>query len=81
VWLTMAMDHVQTEAMHEIEELHRCYDEQEQVIKDHDDLIAELLAEVDSKDDSDFDSGPDYDGDEDRGAADDNEEDLEEITR
>jgi hypothetical protein len=27
--LTMAMDHALTEAMHEIEELHKCYDEQE----------------------------------------------------
>jgi hypothetical protein len=27
VWLTMAMDHALTEAMREIEELHRCYDE------------------------------------------------------
>jgi hypothetical protein len=25
--LTMAMDHALTEAMHEIEELHKCYDE------------------------------------------------------
>jgi hypothetical protein len=37
----MAMDCALTKAMHEIEELHRCYDEQERVNKDHDDLIAE----------------------------------------
>jgi hypothetical protein len=33
------------------------------VIKDLDDLIAELLAEVDNEDHSHSDSGPDYDGD------------------
>jgi hypothetical protein len=74
VKLTMAMDHVLTEATWEIEELHMRYDEQEQVIKDRDDLIAELLAEVDSEHDSDTDFGPDYDGDDDGGAADDTKE-------
>jgi hypothetical protein len=44
VWLTMAMDRALMEAMHAIEEFHRSYDEQERVIKDRDDLIAELLA-------------------------------------
>jgi hypothetical protein len=44
VRLTMAMDRALMEAMHAIEEFHRSYDEQERVIKDRDDLIAELLA-------------------------------------
>jgi hypothetical protein len=44
VWLTMAMDRALMEAMRAIEEFHRSYDEQERVIKDRDDLIAELLA-------------------------------------
>jgi hypothetical protein len=44
---------------------HRCYDEQEQVIKDHDEFIIVLLAEVDREDDNDSDSGPDYDSDDD----------------
>jgi hypothetical protein len=35
------------------------------VIKDRDDLIGELMAEEDSYDDSDSDSGPDYEGDDD----------------
>jgi hypothetical protein len=39
------------------------------VIKDRDDLIAKLLAEVDSEDKSDSDSGPDYDGDDDGGTV------------
>jgi hypothetical protein len=63
----MAMDHALAEAMHEIEELHRRYDEQERVIKDRDDLIVELMAEEDSDDDIDSDSSPDYKGDDDRG--------------
>jgi hypothetical protein len=67
VRLTMAMDHALAEAMHEIEELHRRYDEQERVIKDRDDLIVELMAEEDSDDDIDSDSSPDYEGDDDRG--------------
>jgi hypothetical protein len=60
VRLTMVMDHALTEAMHEIEELHRHYDEQERVIKGCDYLIAKLLAEDDNDNDSDSDSGPDY---------------------
>jgi hypothetical protein len=44
------------------------------VIKDRINFIAELLAEIDSKG-SDSDSGPDYN----RGAAEDSEEDLEEV--
>jgi hypothetical protein len=76
----MAMDHALTEAVHEIEELHRRYEEQERVVKDLDDLIAELMAEVDSDDDSDSDSSPDYEGDDDGGAEDDTEEDPEEVT-
>jgi hypothetical protein len=79
VRLTMAMDHALTKAMHEIEELHRHYDEQERVIKDHDDLIVELMAEEDSEDDSDSNFGPDYAGDDDRGAEDDTEEDPKEV--
>jgi hypothetical protein len=66
VRLAMATDRALTEAMREIEELHKRCDEQEQVIKDRDDFIAELLAEEDSKDDT----GPNYDGDDDWGAAD-----------
>jgi hypothetical protein len=45
VRLTMAVDRAFMEAMREIEELHSCYDEQERVIKDHDDLIAEPMAD------------------------------------
>jgi hypothetical protein len=60
--------------MQGIEELHKRYVEQEQVIKDCINFIAELLAEIDSKG-SDSDSGPNYD----RGAAEDSEEDLEEV--
>jgi uncharacterized coiled-coil protein SlyX len=48
----MALDRALTEAMQEIEELHRLYDEQEQVIKDCDDFIAEMLIEVDNKETS-----------------------------
>jgi hypothetical protein len=54
------MDCALTEAMHEIEEVHRRYDEQEQVIKDCDDFIAELLPEVDSEDDGYSNSGATY---------------------
>jgi hypothetical protein len=75
VWLTMAMDRALTKAMHEIVELHRCFDEQERVIKDRDDdLIAELMAE-DSEDDNDSNSSLNYEGDDDKGA----EEDLKEV--
>jgi hypothetical protein len=81
VQLTMAMDHALTEAMHEIEELHRRYDEQERVIKDRDDFIAELMAEEDIDDDSDSDSSPDYEGGDDGGARDDTEEDPEEVAK
>jgi hypothetical protein len=51
------------------------------VIKDHDDFIVELLVEVHSEGDNDSNSGPDYDGDSDRGAAGDTEEDLEEVLK
>jgi hypothetical protein len=74
VRLTMATDHTLTDAMREIEELHWCYDEQERVIKDRDDLIAELMVEEDNEDDSDSESGPNYEGDDNRGAKDDTEE-------
>jgi hypothetical protein len=49
------------------------------VIKYCDDLIIELLAEVDNEDESDSDSGHDYNRDDDGGATDDTEEDLEEV--
>jgi hypothetical protein len=77
--LTMAMNHALTAAMREMEELHRCYYEQERLIKDRDDLIAELLAKEDNEDDSDSDSGPDYKGRDDKGAEGDTEEDPEEV--
>jgi hypothetical protein len=77
VRLTMAMDHALTEAMSEIEELHRRYDEQERVVKDRDDLIAELMAEEGYEDDSDLDSGPNYEEDDDGGAKEDPKEVLE----
>jgi hypothetical protein len=79
VRLTMAMDHTLTEAMHEIEELHSLYVEQERVIKDRNDLIVELMAEEDSENDNDSNFGPDYEGDNNGGAEDDTEEDLEEV--
>jgi hypothetical protein len=57
VHLTKVMDHALAEAIQEIEDLHKCYEEQEQVIKDRDDLIAELLDEDEGSDDnSDHDS-------------------------
>jgi hypothetical protein len=40
VRLTKAMDHALVEAIQEIEDLHRRYEEQEQVIKGRDNLIA-----------------------------------------
>jgi hypothetical protein len=57
VRLTMAMDHALVEAIQEIEDLHKRYEEEEHVIKDCDNLITELLDEdVDSDDNSDNDS-------------------------
>jgi hypothetical protein len=57
VRLTKAMNHALTEAIQEIMDLHKRYEEQEQVIKDRDDLIAEMLDEdEDSDDNSDHDS-------------------------
>jgi hypothetical protein len=57
VHLTKAMDHGLVEAIQEIEDLHNCYEEQGQVIKDHDDVITEVLDEdEDSDDNSDNDS-------------------------
>jgi hypothetical protein len=61
VRLTKAMDHALVEAIQEIEDLHKRYEEQEQVIKDRDDLIAELLDEDEDSDDN-FDNGPDDEG-------------------
>jgi hypothetical protein len=77
----MAMDRALTEAMCEIEELHKFYDEQERVIKDRDDLIAELLGAEDNEDDSDSDSGLDYEGDDDGGAEGDTKEDPKEVPK
>jgi hypothetical protein len=57
VRLTKAMDHALIEGIQEIEDLHKRYEEQEQVIKDRDDFIAKLLDEdEDSDDNSDNDS-------------------------
>jgi hypothetical protein len=72
----MAMDHALSEVMQEIEELHKHYDEQEQVIMDNDDFIVEMLAKINNED---SDSDPDYDGDDDGGADENSEEDLEEV--
>jgi uncharacterized coiled-coil DUF342 family protein len=52
VRLTKAMYHALVEAIQEIEDLHKRYEEQEQVIKDCDDLIAELLDEAKDSDDN-----------------------------
>jgi hypothetical protein len=52
VHLTKAMDHALMEAIQEIEDLPKHYEEQEQVIKDHDDLIAELPDEDEDSDDN-----------------------------
>jgi hypothetical protein len=64
----MVMDHALSEAMQEIEELYKHYDEQEQVIKDCDDFIVDLLAKIDSED-SDSDPNLNYNGDDDGGAT------------
>jgi hypothetical protein len=61
VHLTKAMDHALAEAIQKIEDLHKCYKEQEQVIKDHDDLITELLEEDEDSDDN---SDNDFDDEE-----------------
>jgi hypothetical protein len=50
--LKKAMDHALVEAIPEIEDLHKRYKEQEQVIKDCDDLIAKLLDEDEYLDDN-----------------------------
>jgi hypothetical protein len=53
VHLTKAMDHALAEAIQEIEDLHKHYEEQELVIKDRDNLIIELLdKDEDSNDNS-----------------------------
>jgi hypothetical protein len=65
VHLTKAMDHALAEAIQEIEDLHNHYEEHEQVIKDCDDLIAELLdKDKDSDDNSDNDSDDEGNNDE-----------------
>jgi hypothetical protein len=51
------------------------------VIKDCDDFIVELLVEMDNVDDSDSESDPDYDRDDDGRAADDTQEDPEEVPK
>jgi hypothetical protein len=56
VCLTKAMDHALADAIQEIEDLHKSYKEQEEVIKDRDDMIAELLDE-----DEDLDNNSDND--------------------
>jgi hypothetical protein len=76
VRLPMAMDHALSEVMLEIEELHKRYDKQEQVIMDNDDFIVEMLAKINNED---SDSDPDYDGDDDGGADENSEEDSEEV--
>jgi hypothetical protein len=58
VRLTKAMDHALAEEIQEIEDLHKHYEEQEQVIKGRDDLIAEQLDE-----DEDSDGNSDNDSD------------------
>jgi hypothetical protein len=58
VHLTKAMDHALADAIQEIKDLQKHYKEQEQVIKDHDDLVTELLVE---DEDSDENSDHDYD--------------------
>jgi hypothetical protein len=86
VRLTKAMDHALVEAIQEIEDLHKRYEEQEQVIKDRDDLIAELLDEYeDSDDNSDNDSDDEGDNDgNDEGIGDDNnggDDNIEEVPK
>jgi hypothetical protein len=73
VRLTKAMDHALVEAIQEIEDLHKRYEEQEQVIKDRDDLIAEMLDE-DSDDNFDHDSDDEGNGDGNDGGDDNIEE-------
>jgi hypothetical protein len=84
VHLTKAMDHALVEAIQEIEDLHKRYEEQEQVIKDRDDLITELLDEdEDPNDNSDNDSddeGNDDGNDEGNGDGnDDSDDNIEEV--
>jgi hypothetical protein len=62
VRLTKAMNHALAEAIQESEDLHKCYEEQEQVIKDHDDLITKLL-DKDSNDNFNHDSYDEGDDD------------------
>jgi hypothetical protein len=63
VCLTKAMDHALPEVIQEIEDLHKRYEESEQVIKDGDDLITKLLDEgSNDNSDHDFDDEGDDDG-------------------
>jgi hypothetical protein len=52
VHLTKAMDHALAKVIQEIKDLHNHYEEQEQVIKDCDDLITELLDEAEESNDN-----------------------------
>jgi hypothetical protein len=68
VHLTKAMDHPLAEAIQEIKDLHNRYEEHKQMIKDCDDLIAELLdKDKDSDDNSDNDSDDEGNNDENDG--------------
>jgi hypothetical protein len=74
--LTKLIDHALAVAKQEIEDLHKRYKEQEQVIKDHDDLIIELLDEDDnSNNDSDDEGNNDGNGD----GNDDSDDNIEEV--
>jgi hypothetical protein len=68
----ISMDRALSEVMQDIEDLHKRYNEQEQVIKDRDNFIGELLNKIQSED-TNGDSNDDGDND---GCA--NEEDSEE---
>jgi hypothetical protein len=74
--LTKLIDHALAVAKQEIKDLHKHYKEQEQVIKDHDDLIIELLDEDDnSNSDSDDEGNNDGNGD----GNDDSDDNIEEV--
>jgi hypothetical protein len=75
VHLTKAMDHALLEAIQGIEDLHKRYEEQEQMIKDHDDLIAELLDEDEDSDDNSDNDSDDEGNNDGNGNGDDNDGD------
>jgi hypothetical protein len=69
VSLTKAMDHTLAVAIQEIKDLQKRYEELEQAIKDHDDLIAKLLDEAEDSDDNsdnDSDDEANHDGNDER---------------